>query len=280
MGVTPIQNCCSPQWPSQCLLISWVCAHNMNALCVTLAIRYVAHHQATEAVRRGCTHVTHRNRRQHRGRDHRGGRDDRPVQVQPRRLAGGGIGLPRPGGRPWRGEDDRLDHDGIRRHHGRGRPADRVRRVDGRDTAADGSYSASGANAAETVRAKAHALCHVADDCDAASVDLSRCAACHLGTAGPQPRQEDRQERNRAHGDGHGHRPRMRNRSDRSRCGRACAGRPARCATRQDVVVRCAACHSDRRDRRGDHVVPVQSRLVEPGARRAGVPRRGSRTPR
>ncbi len=169
---------------------------------------------------------------------------------------------------------------GIRRHHGRGRPADRVRRVDGRNTAADRRHSAAGANAAEAVRTKAHALCHVADDRDAASVDLSRCAACHLGTAGPQPGQEDRQERNRADGDGHGHRPRMRNRSDRSRCGRACAGRPARRAARQDAAVRCAACDSHRGDLRGDHVVPVQSRLVEPGARRAGVPRRGSRTPR
>ena len=37
---------------------------------------------------------------------------------------------------------------------------------------------------------------------------------------------------------------------------------------------------SDRRDRRRHHVVPVQSRLVEPGARRAGIPRRGSRAPR
>ena len=252
----------------------------MNASWVTPQVACGDRHPKRRSVRRGCTHVTHRNRHQHRGRDHRGGRDDRAIQVQPGRVAGGRIRLPRPGGRPWRREDDRRDHEGIRRHHGRGRPADRVRRVDGRDTAADGSHSAAGANAAEAVRAKAHALCHVADDCDAAPVDLSRCAACHLGTAGPQPRQEDRQERNRAHGDGHGHRPRMRNRSDRSRCGRACAGRPARCAARQDVAVRCAACDSHRRDRRGDHVLPVQSRLVEPGARRAGVPRRGSRTPR
>ncbi len=231
-------------------------------------------------VRRGCTHVTHRSHHQHRGRDHRRGRDDRAIQVQPGRVVGGRLRLPRPGGRPWRREDDRRDHEGIRRHHGRGRPADRVRRVDGRDTAADGRHPTARTNAAEAIRAEAHALCDVADDRDAAPVDLSRCAACHLGTAGPQPGQEDRQERNRADGDSHGHRPRMRNRPDRSRCGRARTGRPARCAARQDVAVRRAPGDSHRRDRRGHHVVPVQSRLVEPGARRAGVPRRGPRPAR
>ena len=227
-------------------------------------------------VRRGCTHVTHRNRHQHRGRDRRRGRDDRAIQVQPGRVAGHRLRIPRPGGRTRRREDDRRDHEGIRRHHGRGRPADRVRSFDGRDTPADGGHSATGADAAKAVRAKAHALRHVADDCHAAPVHLSRCAACHLGTAGAQHGQEDRQERNRANGHGHGHRPRVRHRADRPRGGSACTGRPARCAARQDAAVRRAPCDSHRRDRGGDHVLSVQSRLVEPGARRAGVPRRGS----
>ena len=60
-------------------------------------------------------------------------------------------------------------------------------------------------------------------------------------------------------------------------CRCAGAGRPARRSARQDAAVRCAAGDSHRGDRRGDHVVPVQSRLVEPRAGRAGVPRRGSR---
>ena len=71
---------------SPCLLISWVYAHNMNALHVTSSMPCVVHHLNNRAVRRGCTHVRHRNRRQHGGRDHRGGRDDRAVQVQSGRV--------------------------------------------------------------------------------------------------------------------------------------------------------------------------------------------------
>ena len=77
-----------------------------------------------------------------------------------------------------------------------------------------------------------------------------------------------------ADGRGDGDRPGVRHRADRPRRRRAGAGRPARRAARQDAAVRCAAGDPHRGDLGGDHVVPVQPRLVERGARRAGVPRR------
>ncbi len=249
------------------------CASHQKRLCA-------AHHRNSTGRTKGFAHVRHRSRDQHSGRDHRRCRDDRALQVQSGRVVGGRFGLPRTGGRTRRPGNDRRDHEGVRRHHGRSRPADRVRRSDGRDPAADRRHPTPGADAAQAVRPEADALRDVVDDRHLASVHLSRCAACHLGTARAESGEEDRQERNRADGDGHGHRARMRNRPDRSRCRRAGAGRPARCPARQVPAVRCAPRDPDRRDLRRDHVVPVQSWLVEPRARRAGVPRRRSRAAR
>ena len=130
------------------LLISWVCAHNMNALCVPPAIRYVAHHQATEAARRGCT-MTHHDRRNTSVAVVAVVVDDRPIRAQPvvSLVVGSAyLGL---AARPCVDVDDRRGRDGIGDMAGRARTADRVRRVDGTRYYSDGSRAAARATLLE-----------------------------------------------------------------------------------------------------------------------------------